>query len=107
MFLFWCFFPAECEKERLRAESERKKAEEEKALRLQIEKEGLSVKEQLARVLQRLDAVERNSKSDRLETDRIRGEVIHLLEIYLRIAVYLVLLCLIISAPMSSALFNG
>ncbi|BFI31259.1 hypothetical protein MPTK2_3g20010 [Marchantia polymorpha subsp. ruderalis] len=65
----------ECEKERLRAESERKKAEEEKALRLQIEKEGLSVKEQLARVLQRLDAVERNSKSDRLETDRIRGEM--------------------------------
>ncbi|KAG6557401.1 hypothetical protein Mapa_000670 [Marchantia paleacea] len=65
----------ECEKERLRAESERKKAEEEKALRLQIEKEGLSVKEQLARVLQRLDAVERNSKSDRLETDRLRGEM--------------------------------
>ncbi|KAL3693430.1 hypothetical protein R1sor_007081 [Riccia sorocarpa] len=69
----------ECEKERLRAESEKKKAEEEKALRIQTENENTSTKEQLAIVLQRLDALERSSKVDRAETLRVRGEVKHAL----------------------------
>lgn len=69
------FLLAEYEKERLRAEAERNRAEEEKSLREQLEKDGVSMKEQLVRVLQRLDAVERTGKLDRSENERTRKEV--------------------------------
>ncbi|CAM6117668.1 unnamed protein product [Calypogeia fissa] len=65
----------ECEKERLRADAERNRAEEEKKLRENLEKEGLSSKDQLVRVLQRLDAVERNCKADHTEIERMRKEM--------------------------------
>ena len=67
---------SECEQERQRAEDEKKKAEEEKRLRSLLEKDSVAVKDQLAKVLQRLEALESKQKSDKKEVERVRNEVI-------------------------------
>eukprot|EP00250_Pteridium_aquilinum_P013266 c21240_g1_i1 orf=135-4172(+) len=65
----------ESEQERQRAESEKKKAEEERRLRSILEKDSATIKDQLAKVLQRLGAVESKQKSDKKEIERVRNEV--------------------------------
>lgn len=65
----------ECERERQRAESEKQKAEEEKRLKSILEKDSTTFKDQLAKVLQRLGAVENKQKVDKKEIERLRNEV--------------------------------
>ncbi|KAH7286322.1 hypothetical protein KP509_32G001100 [Ceratopteris richardii] len=65
----------ECEQERQRAESEKEKAAEERRLRSQLEKDSSTFKDQMAKVLQRLGAVENKQRSDRKEIERLRTEV--------------------------------
>ena len=76
LFIQSCCASIECEQERQRAEDEKKKAEEEKRLRLLLEKDSAAVKDQLAKVLQRLGALENRQKSDKKEVEQIRNEVI-------------------------------
>ncbi|MCO5577959.1 hypothetical protein L7F22_031796 [Adiantum nelumboides] len=65
----------ECDKERLRADNEKQKAEEEKRLKSLLEKDSATFKGQLAKVLQRLGAVENKQKADKKEIERLRNEV--------------------------------
>lgn len=60
---------------RQQAEGEKKKAEEERRLRVIIEKDSASVTDQLAKVFQRLGAVENKQKADKKEVKRLQNEV--------------------------------
>ncbi|KAG0574906.1 hypothetical protein KC19_VG301500 [Ceratodon purpureus] len=65
----------EVEKVRLNVGMERERAEAERVLRERVEKENLTIKEQVIGVLQRLDALECRYKADQSEFWRIRSEV--------------------------------
>ncbi|MCO5572042.1 hypothetical protein L7F22_025793 [Adiantum nelumboides] len=65
----------ECDKERQRADNEKQKAEEEKRLKSLLEKDSTTFKDQMAKVLQRLGAVENKQKADKKEIERLRNEV--------------------------------
>ncbi|KAI5072205.1 hypothetical protein GOP47_0012311 [Adiantum capillus-veneris] len=65
----------ECEKERQRADNEKQKAEEEKRLKSLLEKDSTTFKDQMAKILQRLGAVENKQKADKKENERLRNEV--------------------------------
>ena len=63
------------ERERQRADTERKKTESEKFLREKLERENATVKEQLLQVFQRLGRVEESQTAGQEEVARIRSEV--------------------------------
>ncbi|KAI5066219.1 hypothetical protein GOP47_0018843 [Adiantum capillus-veneris] len=65
----------ECEQERQRADSEKQRAEEEKRLKSLLEKDSTAFKDQMAKILQRLGAVENKQKADKKENERLRNEV--------------------------------
>ena len=74
-FLCGWFGNSEAERERQRADTEKKKTEAEKLLREKLEKENATVKEQLVQVLQRLGRVEERQTAGQEEVARIRSEV--------------------------------